>query len=105
MSTANYALIFMAAGGIANAPDASWMSPLLQIPIGGVLAWFMFRAEKKLDEQNKIHRAQVSATERSTYAQMVAVMGMEHMDTNIKGMARTIAEQAKRAEEENEAQR
>lgn len=105
MTTANLVLVALATAEIATPQDASWVSSLLQIPIGVVLAWFMLRAEKKLDEQNKIHRAQVSATERGTYAQMVSIMGMEHMDANIKAMAKTIAGQCKRAEEENESQR
>lgn len=102
MTTANLCLI-ATAGAAAVPPDPSWLSPLVQIPIGAVLAWFMFRAERKMEEQNRIQRAQVSATERATYAQMVALMGLRHMDLNIVQLAKIIAEQAQKAEQENDA--
>ena len=81
-----------------QAEPTAWISPLLQIPIGGVLVWFMFRAERRMDEQTKASRQQAIALERNSQALMIAVLSLKHGDGDIADLAAQLKTQCEQAQ-------
>lgn len=63
----------------------------------GVIAWFMWRAEKKWDKQAQSNKWVANAIERSTIANMVAVGQLESADTAIRSLSKRIKDDAERA--------
>ncbi len=98
MNSLALALIFITLGEIKNNADPSgWLSPLLQIPIGVVLAWFMLRAEKKMEDQNKAQRAVAVAIERNTQGAMLVLISLRNLDASVTDLAKTLESQSKEA--------
>lgn len=102
MTIPNLVLVAVIFGELAGATPSlepsGWISPLLQIPIGIVLAWFMVRAEKKMDEQTKAQRQQSVALERNSQALMIAVLSLKHGDGDIAELAAQLKSQCEQAQ-------
>jgi hypothetical protein len=102
MMPSHIVLVAIVLGEIANSVEPNWLSPLLQIPIGIVLAWFMLRAEKKIDEQSQSNRMQARAIERNSMALMTAVLAMKNIDGNLSDLAKELHREAQQACDDDE---
>lgn len=68
------------------------LTPLLNVgSVGLVLAWFMFKAEPRLD-------AIEQAIDRNTRSNMLVIMALEHVSEPIKHQAQSMLEEITDAE-------
>lgn len=108
MTARNILLVAVALGQLSGTTPnpgepSAWLSPLLQIPIGIVLAWFMIRAEKKMDEQTRAQRMQSVALERNSQALMIAVLSLKHGDGDIAELAAQLKTQCEIAQKHEDS--
>lgn len=91
---------YYAVGGLIMAqtvvgPAApEWWGPFIQGGIPGlVLLWFMLRGEKKLDEQTKAQREMAHALNTNAKSNMVIVLSLKNLDSNVSELAKQLADE------------
>src|SRR5690348_448631 len=82
-----------------SAPQTEWWSPLLNAgALGAITAWFMWRGEKKLDEQTRAQREMASALNLNAKSNMIIVLSLKNLDSNITGLAEQLKEEIEKNE-------
>ncbi len=78
-------------------PGEGWQVLLQYGGLGVMLAWFMFRVERRMEKQIQSDQAKTAALERNSQSLMVAVASMKNLDTAFTDMAKDLASQSEEA--------
>jgi len=82
-----------------------WWQPLLNAgALGAITAWFMWRAEKKLDEQTRAQREMALALNLNAKSNMIIVLSLKNLDANIGSLAQQLKDEIEK-NESNEVSR
>jgi DNA-binding HxlR family transcriptional regulator len=72
------------------------LGPLINLGgVGAVLAWFLFRAEKKFDEIRRSYELNSKALDRMVRSQMLAVMADIHVAPQVRQQAQELLQEIK----------